>query len=558
MVRQGVDCRGSLQYFVVIYFFHGPFCLCMPGSCEVCNSKVNSFQSYRTLQVWLPLCCRWLDNNYLRGQIPPGFCQLKKLASLRLSDTLLSGSIPLCILALPKPMELVVGNPHVYTMKGGLNLFPCAMLPTSASRKVKPGKSLLSTSGSDLSSPPPGGYTLSPLPDGTSSPAPALHSNIGAIAGAVAGAVVLVSITLVLVCLSLHRAKRLSSGQSDTGSSDPSAQVDWVKRPDSPLIGIALPTVSEVQRARRFALSELEHATKHWNPTNLIGEGGFGLVYKGLLEDGAIVAIKKRTGSFSQDFATEVDNLSRVHHKHLVILIGYCQENDQQMVVYDYLPNGSVSSHLYDANGCCLGKLDFKQRISIALGAAKGLEYLHSLVPPLVHIDFKTSNVLVDENFVSKVTDYGLSRLLLGEKDFPLLNRAGTEGFLDPEFFVFQRLSEKSDVYSFGVFLLELISGREAISTTKPRPEWSLVEWARSLLEERNLGALVDVTLGGNFTEDGIRTIVEMSFQCIEPKGDKRPCMKEIVRGLDEILEKESAEGTAFVALGSELFLRRD
>lgn len=279
-----------------------------------------------------------------------------------------------------------------------------------------------------------------------------------------------------------------------------------------------------------------------------------------MLLDGTIVAIKRRTSSPSQDFVNEVQYLSRIRHRHLVSLLGYCQENDQQMLVYDYLPNGSVCNHLYDSDGNSLGKLDFRTRLSIAVGAAKGLQQLHALTPPLVHKDFKTSNVLVDEDFVAKVTDFGLSRLLSG------IYGAGpsspVDGFLDPEFNASRRLHEKSDVYSFGVFLLELISGREVISLTFPGPEQHLVPWAHSLKEANNLAALIDSTLYHTFTEDAMKEFLDLIFQCVEPLGERRPTMNEVTNELDRILEKERGltvamvEGTTNVTLGSELFKR--
>eukprot|EP00249_Psilotum_nudum_P008342 c21208_g1_i3 orf=423-2321(+) len=563
-IWKGVHCTGSLQNFAVT-------------SLKLSSLRLDGPLS-PALQNLTSLVILWLDSNRLRGHIPPGVGQLRNLISLRLSNNLLSGSIPLSLAELPKLKELLLANNHLSgslpfdkdklsdihilldgnsqlcTATGSLNLPVCDSGSLTSHKRA-----FIDTLGSDshVIAAAESGPALSPAfvlsPVDTSINTSGTGSNIGAIVGGVAGAVVLVAITVALVWFCLVRAKSFPRGHSDTGSSDPSAQLGWAKGPESPLIGGVLTTVAEDQRARQFTLAELEHATKQWNLNNLIGDGRFGLVYKGLLEDGTIVAIKKRISNASDEFVNEVDYLSRVRHRHLVILIGYCQENDQQMLVYDYLPNGSVSSHLYDADGIPLGKLDFKQRLSIALGAAKGLEHIHSMMPPLVHKDFKTSNILVDENFVSKVTDYGLSRLLASP------NGAGTAGFLDPEFSALQRLDAKSDVYSFGVFLLELISGREAISTNRPRHEWSLVEWAQLLLEKQDLGVLVDRTLHSNFTEKGIKSVMEVAFQCVEQSADKRPTMDAVVKELDQILEKERGltgvgEGTAIVTLGSELF----
>eukprot|EP00250_Pteridium_aquilinum_P011205 c19904_g2_i1 orf=284-1735(+) len=429
-------------------------------------------------------------------------------------------------------------------------------------RKLKHGNILLGSHGSNMNNSAPAVQTYNFNPKHDEKSTSRSGAPTGAIVGSAIGAVVLVLITLALVCMSLLRTKRYASRQSETGSSDHSIQVVWAKHPDSPLVVGRGPAFPEVVTARRFTLAELEHATKQWNSTNLIGVGRFGLVYKGLLEDGTIVAIKKRKGFASQEFAAEVDYLAHVRHKNLVILIGFCQEDDEQMVVYDYLPNGNVNSHLYDDSGRRLGKLDFKQRLSIALGAARGLEHLHALVPPLIHTDFKTSDVLVDENFVPKVTDFGITRLLTGEQELPpSTSRVHTPDFQDPELLDIQVINEKSDVYSFGVFLLEMISGREAITTSKPEPEGSLVEWAQFLWKRHDLGALVDYTMGGRFTEEAIKATIEVAFMCIELMADKRLSMKDVVNDLQKIMDMESGftsgvERLASVALGSELFSR--
>ncbi|KAI5063125.1 hypothetical protein GOP47_0021672 [Adiantum capillus-veneris] len=345
-------------------------------------------------------------------------------------------------------------------------------------RKLKHGNILIRTHGASMnnSSPVVPIYVVNTKHTNTS--AHKSGTPTGAIVGSVAGAVLLVIVTLTMVCLSLLRTKKYTSQQSETGSSDHSIEVVCAKRPDSPLVVGHGPAFPEIQTARHFTLAELELATKQWSYTNLIGGGRFGLVYKGILEDGTIVAIKKRKGFASQEFVAEVGYLAHVRHKHLVILIGYCQESDQQMVVYDYIPNGNVCSHLYDDNGHPLGQLDFKRRLSIALGAARGLEHLHALVPPLVHTDFKTSNVLVDENFVPKVTDFGISRFSTIEGEISTsTSRMHTAEFQDPELSGIQDVNERNDVYSFGVFVLELISGRKALILSRLELEQSLVNW---------------------------------------------------------------------------------
>ncbi|KDO45969.1 hypothetical protein CISIN_1g016626mg [Citrus sinensis] len=288
---------------------------------------------------------------------------------------------------------------------------------------------------------------------------------LAAIFGAAAGAVALMGIIFFLSWFCLYRNRSVSR-TSETGSSEPSVQ-------PGRNVGIEL----SIREARRFQMEELSLATKNFSDKNLIGEGKFGEVYKGLLQDGMLVAIKKRPGAPTQEFIDEVCFLASIQHRNLVTLLGYCQENNLQFLIYEYIPNGSVSIHLYGPSQVSRQKLEFKHRLSIALGAAKGLAHLHSLSPRVVHKDFKTANVLVDEDFIAKVADAGL-RNFLGRTDVagPSSQVTADEIFLASEVKEFRRFSEKSDVYSFGVFLLELVSGREASSSLSPDSSQDLVE----------------------------------------------------------------------------------
>ncbi|XP_020094845.1 probable serine/threonine-protein kinase PBL21 isoform X1 [Ananas comosus] len=419
-----------------------------------------------------------------------------------------------------------------------------------------------------------------------------MSTSLAAALGGAAGGVALVGIAAILIWYCLFR-RRNSSRTSESNSSEPSLQVEG----GSELAlrgGVSYPL--ELQGARCLTLQELNAATKNFSSINLIGFGMFGEVYKGLLQDGMIVAIKRRSSIPSQQFIQEVHHLSSIRHRNLVSLLGYCQENDLQMLVYEYIPNGSVSAHLYGASQVSSGKLEFKHRLSIAHGTAKGdhlqkhrpsmvilkfqigvspfaarfasllqqkapnillksLSHLHSLNPPMVHMNFKTANVLVDEDFIPKVADAGL-RSLLDRVDGagPSSRTATDDPFLDPEAKDSGIFSKESDVYSFGVFLLELVSGREV------RLDRSIIEWAQNYQESSTFSAFVDQRMGSSFTSEGMREFLRLITWCVNPLSERRPPMNYVEMEIDRIREKEMSlttimgEGTTTVTLGSQLF----
>ncbi|KAH7577109.1 hypothetical protein JRO89_XS01G0205500 [Xanthoceras sorbifolium] len=404
-----------------------------------------------------------------------------------------------------------------------------------------------------------------------------MSASLAAIIGGAAGTVALVGIVIFLIWFCLFRNGSVSR-TSETGSSGPSLRVERN-------VGIEL----SMRDVRRFEMEELSLATKNFSDQNLIGVGKFGAVYKGLLQEGMLVAIKKRPGLYSQEFVDEAHFLSSIQHRNLVTLLGYCQENNLQFLIYEYIPNGSVSVHLYGAGLDSRQKLEFKHRLSIALGAAKGdplqisLAHLHSLSPRLVHKDFKTANVLVDENFIAKVADAGL-RNFLGRIDAagPSSLVTADEIFLAPEVKEFGRFSEKSDVYSFGVFLLELVSGREASEPPSLDTRQNLVELVNSdcysfyatgeliaLLftqtvqnsqDLSNLSNIIDQRLGNNFTPEGMEQFIQLIARCLVPSSERRPSMSQVVTEVEHTLDKEMrlttvmGEGTPTVTLGSQLF----
>nr|KYP40353.1 putative LRR receptor-like serine/threonine-protein kinase At1g06840 family [Cajanus cajan] len=371
-----------------------------------------------------------------------------------------------------------------------------------------------------------------------------------AIVGSVAAALIIIA-TMIIVFICLMRVKRFMRQASDVASSMPSPTFEMGRVNNTLHVNDFSP--HHTQNTRQLTILELEQATRNFSQSNIIGEGGFGFVYKGLLQDGSIVAIKRRLFALTRDFVLEVKQIAHIHHIHLVKLIGYYEDSYQQLLVYEYLPNGNVGCHLYDSEGLPIGRLDLRRRLSIALGASKGVEHLHSLVPPSVHTNFRTSNVLLDENYTAKVSDYGFSKLKTK------VDQAGSSSnidcFLDPELSFPQNYSEKSDVYSFGVFLLELLSGCEAHNKNMTSPDENIVFQAKNSVELENF---VDITLGEE-EKHGARRMMKMALLCVDITS-RRPSMAQIVQELERI-EREIApmysqfnDEIGAVTLGSELF----
>ncbi|KAM0033833.1 putative protein kinase RLK-Pelle-RLCK-IXa family [Helianthus debilis subsp. tardiflorus] len=375
-----------------------------------------------------------------------------------------------------------------------------------------------------------------------------MSRTLAAIVGGAAGAMVLLGF-VILVTWFFFCNNRSVSRTSETDSSDPSQ------------VGRSQAVQIVIRETRRFEIDELSLATKNFSDKSLIGEGKFGEVYKGLLHDGMLVAIKRRLAPPTQEFIQEARYLASIQHRNIVTLLGYCQASGQQILVYEYVPNGSVSIHLYGAGQVTKEKLEFKHRLSIALGAAKGLAHLHSLSPRLAHKDFKTANVLVDENFIAKVADAGV-RNFLGRVDSagPSSQARIDEIFLAPEVREFKRFSEKSDIYSFGVFLLELVSGQEAAELLSSNSNQNLVEWVHSHQEAGTISGIIDPRIGNSFTTEGMEEYIQLIIGCVEVSSERRPAMSYVVTELDRILEKEMSlttimgEGTPVVTLGSQLF----
>ncbi|CAM6016987.1 unnamed protein product [Sphagnum balticum] len=304
-------------------------------------------------------------------------------------------------------------------------------------------------------------------------------------------------------------------------------------------------TNGESNTTTLFSLKELEKATNGFADDQKLGVGGFGTVYKGTMESGLIVAVKrtnKLDTSGAQQFLNEVALLSQVNHRNLVRLHGCCLETEVPMLVYEYVPNGNLSEHLRGEKSSELGHLTWPKRIQIAIETAEAITYLHSEAnPPIYHRDVKSSNILLNNMYGVKVSDFGISKLIPLDATHVSTIAQGTPGYWDPEYFLSYQLTDKSDVYSFGVILLELITSQPPVDLNRDKMEMSLVAMCILQIKEGNFEAIVDPKLlPSNFEEmettlQEIEKVATMAMHCLAFKGDDRPSMKQVTEVLHQI-----------------------
>ncbi|XP_043812053.1 receptor-like serine/threonine-protein kinase ALE2 isoform X2 [Manihot esculenta] len=289
--------------------------------------------------------------------------------------------------------------------------------------------------------------------------------------------------------------------------------------------------------SKLFTLNDMERATNMFDSSRILGEGGFGVVYSGQLDDGRKVAVKvlKRDDQHGgREFLAEVEMLGRLHHRNLVKLIGICTEEHIRCLVYELIPNGSVESHLHGVDKET-DPLNWDARMKIALGAARGLAYLHEdSSPRVIHRDFKSSNILLEHDFTPKVSDFGLARAAMEEENKHISTHVmGTFGYLAPEYAMTGHLLVKSDVYSYGVVLLELLTGRKSVDLSQPPGQENLVAYARPLLTNKEgLEAIIDPSIKFTVSFDTIVKVAAIASMCVQPEVSHRPFMGEVVQAL--------------------------
>ncbi|KAH0853570.1 hypothetical protein HID58_093072 [Brassica napus] len=438
-----------------------------------------------------------LTENKLTGSITPEFAKLTQLVELDLSKNDLSGDIP-AFFADMKSLKLInlSGNPNLNST-----------IPNSLQKRLTSNSLTL---------------ILSEIPLKESKKVPVI-----AIAAPVAGMFALV---VVLAIFFFIRKKKSYSTAAPGPPSVTTGTVQSETRSSNPTI---------ITKDLRVTYPEVLKMTNNFQ--RVLGKGGFGTVYHGNLDD-AQVAVKMLSHSSAQgykEFNAEVELLSRVHHRHLVRLVGYCDDGDNLALIYEYMANGDLKEHMSGKRGGNV--LTWENRMQIAVEAAQGLEYLHNgCQPPMVHRDLKTTNILLNERYGAKLADFGLSRSFRIDGEYHVSTAvAGTPGYLDPEYHRTNSLSEKSDIYSFGIVLLEIITNQPVIDKTRERTH--INEWAVLMLTKGDIRNLIDPKLMGDYDTTGAWKIVELALACVNPSSNRRPTMAHVVIELNECVALENA-----------------
>ncbi|ONI31875.1 hypothetical protein PRUPE_1G336300 [Prunus persica] len=486
----------------------------------------------------------------LAGTISSNFSLLTSLRTLRLDSNHLTGTIPKELTQLPDLQEIDLRNNQLY---GKIPAFKSnVIVKTEGNPDI--GKDHISPN-----TPPGPNPTPGPPSDGAGKKSRTAVV-VGAVIGSVGGLVVL---GFVAFCL-LKRKHKHSSGRVQSpntlvihprhsGDQDAvkvtvaSSRVngggnEYYNSPTS-----SGPNDIHVVEAGNMVISiqVLRNVTNNFSEDNILGKGGFGTVYKGELHDGTKIAVKRMesgvvAGKGLNEFKSEIAVLTKVRHRHLVGLLGYCLDGNERLLVYEYMPQGTLSQHLFNWKEDGLKPLEWTRRLTIALDVARGVEYLHGLAnQTFIHRDLKPSNILLGDDMRAKVSDFGLVRLAPEGKASIETRLAGTFGYLAPEYAATGRMTLKVDVYSFGVILMELITGRKAIDESQPEESLHLVTWFRRMLINKDaLRKAIDPTIDiSEETLSSISTVAELAGHCTARESYQRPDMGHAVNVLSSLVE---------------------
>eukprot|EP00253_Pinus_taeda_P005299 PITA_05299 len=462
-----------------------------------------------------------LDNNHLIGQLP-NFSSLIMLERLYLQNNNLSGNLPDWLGKLKNLKELNIENNNFS------GIIPAQLLHSSLKFSYCGNPYLPMHKGECI------------LNQGKHIQHHTKNNKLKIVLGLTLIGILMMALALIVgIVLYRNKFRGKEQGFANKRSGLEKKFRSFLSRDDS-IVVVPNPTKCHV-----FTLGEMIAATQNFSRE--IGRGGFGSVFLGKLPQGKDIAVKV-LAQFSQqgvnEFLNEVNLLSRIHHRNLVSLLGYCNESREIMLIYDYMSGGSLRDHLYGPTAHH-SKLNWRTRLKIALDAAQGLEYLHvGCNPKIIHRDIKTANILLDSELNGKLGDFGLSKMTTdGEATHVTTAVKGTAGYLDPEYFSTQILTKKSDVYSFGVVLLEIICGRQPIDQKLPLEELNIIRWVTPyVLGSDNpctIAKIIDKRLGRRYDEISISVVAKLAMRCVQAEPSSRPSVSEIVAELREAINIE-------------------
>ncbi|CAK9258887.1 unnamed protein product [Sphagnum jensenii] len=602
VVLNGNHLGGELPGFpggVTVLYDNGTFCGGPGVACSVAVASLLEFlaaagypQSVASTWVggnpcgavsspaWTGVACNGngdvvsliLSNNGLVGTISPALANVTSLATIILKGNNLTGPVPDALVGLQSLKALDVSDNNI---TGPLPSFPATVTFTYS------GNALLLTGGPSSSAQAPARAPVA-APTTGSSPtmsggqnagtSPTSHSPGVAIAGGVAGAFSFFLLAAIAVfCIRkkklpgflwIQNLKTVMVHPRDSNS-DPDLLKVVVNQTGSTVITTTIlgddscathhaSSISgEIQAMEtgsnmRISIQVLRAVTNNFAEENVVGRGGFGVVYKGVLEDGTKIAVKRMEAAIVSsnglnEFQAEIEVLTKVKHRHLVGLLGYCTHGAERLLVYEYLPNGPLSHHLFDWKYFNQKPLRWLMRLSIALDVARGLEYLHGLAhKSFIHRDLKPSNVLLTDDFRAKVSDFGLVKLAPEGKFSVETRLAGTFGYLAPEYAVTGRVTTKVDVFSFGVVLMELMTGRRALDETQAEENMHLVTWFMRINGDKEsfLAAIDPIIEVDDETYKTICVVSELAVHCTAREPFQRPDMGHAVNVLAPLVEK--------------------